>query len=61
MLSFFPQHVQIMFNLVEFANMDFEILSDVFIYLIGISEANLSPYNERYEDNGIESTLFLDI
>ena len=61
MLSYFPQHVQIMFNLVEFANMDFEILSQAFTYLIGISDSNLSPYNDRYEENGVESTLFLDI
>jgi len=60
MVAFYPDHVKIMFSILQFVNMDIEILSDLFKGFINIDGIEVSPYNARFSDYGIESTLFLN-
>jgi hypothetical protein len=60
MIENYPEHVKVMFNVLEFSNMEIEILSDLFKKAIAIEGLEISPYNDRFFENGIESPLFLD-
>ena len=60
MTSYFPAHVQVMFNMLSFANMEIEIFSEIFVSVLGVDGLTIKPYNNRFEDNEIESTIFFD-
>jgi hypothetical protein len=60
MTAFFPDHVQVMFSMLEFANMDIAIFSESFKTFIMIDGVTQKAFNDRFEDNEIEGTLFLD-
>jgi hypothetical protein len=59
MISYYPEHVQIMFRILEFSNLDIQIFSDLFKQLISIDGIELPSYNSRFFENGIENPLFL--
>lgn len=59
MTSYFPEHVQIMFNLLGFANMDIQIFSDLFIKFLKLDKIDQQAYNRRFQDNQLPTTLFL--
>lgn len=60
MVPYYPDHVKIMFEILEFTNMDIEFISDLFKQFIAIDELSLPSYNSRFLDNGIGSPLFLE-
>jgi len=59
MIPFYPAHVRIMFQILEFSNMDFEILSNFFKRIISIDGLISDSYSDRFLENGIDSPLFL--
>ena len=59
MISYYPEHVRVMFKILEFANMDIEIFSDFFKQIILIDGLEVPSYNQRFLDNGIDNPLFL--
>ena len=59
MIDYYPEHVKIMFEILEFVNMDIELLSNIFTSLTSIDGLNTAPYSHRFTENGIESPLFL--
>ena len=59
MIDYYPEHVKIMFEILEFVNMDIEFLSDLFTRLTSIDGLKTASYNSRFAENGIESPLFL--
>jgi cysteine-rich repeat protein len=60
MIQYYPEHVTIMFSILEFSNMEIGFFSDMFKQLIDINGLEIPSYNSRFLDNGIESPLFLD-
>ena len=60
MTPYFPEHVRIMFFILKFANCDFELLSNMFKYIISYGGNSDSEYSELFTRNGIESPLFFD-
>lgn len=60
MISNYPKHVSVMFEILGFTNMDIEILSNMFKSVIKIDLISLPSFNQRFLDYGIESPLFLD-
>ena len=60
MIPYYPEHVKIMFEILEFTNMDIEFISDLFKQFIAIDGLSLPSYNSRFLDNGIGSPLFLE-
>jgi cysteine-rich repeat protein len=59
MISYYPEHVKIMFSILEFSNMDIEFISNFFKKFISIDGLATPSYNSRFFENGIESPLFL--
>ena len=57
---YFPKHVRTMFEILKFANGDFEFLSDLFNLLISFSMKGTKEFNEIFTKNGIDTTLLLD-
>jgi len=60
MVPFYPDHVKIMFELLEFSNMDIALFSDFFKKLIGLDTLSIGGFNSRFSEYGIETPLFLD-
>ena len=59
MTEYYPGHVKIMFEILEFVNIDFEFLSNMFASLLNIDDITANSYNSRFLENGIDSPLFL--
>ena len=59
-IPYYPDHVRIMFEILEFTNMDVGFISDLFTQFIKIDELDVPTYNSRFLDNGIGSPLFLE-
>ena len=59
MVPYYPDHVKIMFNVLEFVNMDIEYLSNLFKSITKIDTLETPSYNVRFMNNGIETPLFL--
>ena len=59
MTPYFPEHVRIMFFILKFANCDFELLANMFKYIISYGDSSDSEYSQLFTRNGIESPLFL--
>ena len=60
MITFYPEHVKIMFEILGFVNMDIQVLSDLFKKYINIEGFKTPSYNPKFLENGIDTTLFLD-
>ena len=60
MTEYFPNHVRIMFQLLKFANMNFDILKQLFQIMIWINIYSSVPYNDIFSQNGIDSWLIVD-
>ena len=60
MIPYYPEHVKIMFEILEFTNMDIEFISNMFTQFIRIDGLDMPSYNSRFLDNGIGSPLFLE-
>ena len=60
MVPYYPDHVKIMFELLEFSNMDIQLFSDFFKELIGIDSLHIERFNNRFFEYGIETSLFMD-
>jgi cysteine-rich repeat protein len=59
MVTYYPEHVKVMFEILGFANMDIEIFSDFFKKIIFIDGLEVPSYNQRFFENGIDNPLFL--
>ena len=59
MIEYYPDHVKIMFEILEFVNMDIEYLSGIFTRITSINGLNTASYDARFVENGIDSPLFL--
>jgi cysteine-rich repeat protein len=59
MFDVYPEHVTIMFGILEFSNMDFSFISNMLTDMIPIEGLSMSWDDPRYLANGIESPLFL--
>jgi len=59
MIPYYPEHVKIMFEILEFTNMDIEFISNLFKQFINIEGLEVPSYDSRFLDNGIGSPLFL--
>lgn len=59
MIDAYPEHVTIMFGILDFSNMDFSFISDKLTDMIPIEGFSIDWKNPRYIANGIESPLFL--
>ena len=59
MINYYPEHVKIMFEILEFVNMNIELISNLFTKLTSIDGLNTASYSPRFTENGIESPLFL--
>ena len=57
---YFPKHVRTMFEILKFANGDFEFLSDLFNLLVSFSMKGTKEFNDIFTKNGIDTTLLLD-
>jgi hypothetical protein len=60
MISYYPEHVKVMFEILEFSNMEISFFSDFFKSIIKIDSLDIPSYNNQFFENGIESPLFLD-
>ena len=60
MTPFFPKHVQIMFEVLKFSNINFSFLSDIFKSMVPLDFGQIDSYNEVFTKNGIENPLFLE-
>jgi hypothetical protein len=59
MVTYYPEHVKVMFEILGFTNMDIEIFSDFFKKIIFIDGLEVPSYNQRFFENGIDNPLFL--
>ena len=59
MIDYYPDHVKIMFEILEFVNMDIEYVSELFTHLTSIDGLNTASYNSRFVENSIDSPLFV--
>ena len=59
MTPFFPNHVRIMFKILKFTNLNFEFLSQAFQYSIPVDFTPNSNISDVFQNNGIDSSLFL--
>ena len=59
MTPFFPNHVRIMFQILKFANLNFEFLSSAFQSLLPIDLTPDNNVSDILKNNGIDSPLFL--
>ena len=60
MTPYFPEHVKVMFRILESTNLDFAPLANIFKKYTKIDSINVGISDSRFESNGIESPLFLD-
>jgi cysteine-rich repeat protein len=60
MISYYPEHVKVMFEILEFSNMEITFFSDFFKSITKIDSLDIPSYNNQFVENGIESPLFLD-
>lgn len=59
MVPNYPQHVQIMFELLGFTNFDVEFVSSFVKSALFLDQINAPTYDARFVDNGIGNSLFL--
>lgn len=59
MTPFYPGHVQVMFEILSFANMDISYVSSMFNFLFKFGNIGTPSYDARFLNNGIDSPLFL--
>lgn len=59
MIGYYPDHVKIMFQLLQFVNLDISYISSMFSRLTSIDGIQAPSYNSRFLENGIDSPLFL--
>ena len=59
MVPYYPDHVKIMFEVLEFVNMDIEYLSNMFKSVTKIDTLETPSYSMRFMSNGIDTPLFL--
>jgi len=59
MVSFYPEHVKIMFSILEFSNMDIELFSNMFKKLAFIEKIETSAIDNSFSGFGMDSPLFL--
>ena len=59
MVPNYPQHVQLMFELLGFTNLDIQFISDFVKSILHLDELNAPSYDSRFMDNGIGNSLFL--
>lgn len=60
MIPNYPEHVKIMFEILEFANLEIGFISDIFKSVTGIDALDLPSYSSRFANYGVDSPLFLD-
>lgn len=56
---FYPEHVKVMFNMLEFANMQIPYMDKLFNYMFNFAHFSTPSFNERFLDNGIGTPLFI--
>ena len=59
MVPNYPQHVQKMFELLGFTNLDIEIISNLIKNTLKLNDITTPSLNARFTDNGIANSLFL--
>ena len=59
MVPNYPQHVQIMFELLGFTNFDIEFISSFVKNTLHLDQISAPSYDSRFLDNGIGNSLFL--
>ena len=59
MTPFFPEPVRVMFEVLKFANMNFDFLSAMFYKLTSLTLLSTSQYSNLFTQNGIDTPLFL--
>ena len=59
MTPFFPEPVRVMFEVLKFANMNFDFLSKAFYKITSLSILSSSQYSNLFTQNGIDTPLFL--
>lgn len=57
---YYPEHVKVMFAMLEFVNMQIPYMASLFSKLFGFLHLNAPSYNDRFLSNGINSPLFLE-
>ena len=60
MIIYYPDHVKVMFKLLQFTNIDFKLLADFFRNLVPADLINTPSFNVRFYNFGVQTTLFLD-
>ena len=59
MVPNYPQHVQKMFELLGFTNLDIEFISNLVKNALNLDEISAPSLNVRFSDNGITNSLFI--
>ena len=59
MTPYFPEHVRIMFEILQFTNCDFEFLTQFIYSVTNLGNVESDAYNETFEKNGVDTPLFL--
>ena len=60
MINYYPEHVATMFEILDFANLEIEYLADFMRGILHLDEIDTPTYDMRFNDYGIDSSLFLD-
>lgn len=60
MTPYFPQHVRTMFEILKFANGDFEFLSGMFDSIVSVSRIQPREFSYVFTRNDIETSNFLE-
>ena len=60
MINYYPEHVSVMFEILDFANLEIEYLADFMRGILHLNEIDAPSYDVRFDDYGIDSSLFLD-
>ena len=58
--SYFPEHVRVMYGILELTNLDIDFMANLFKKITTISNIDVGIKNSRFTSNGIESPLFLN-
>ena len=59
MTPYFPEPVRIMFQVLKFTNMNFDIFASIFNSVVSVSLFSSDQYSNQFTENGIETPLFL--
>ena len=60
MITFYPNHVTLMFQYLQFSNLDIQYISDFFKSFIPLNLTNTPSFNMRFENFGIQTPLFIN-